>query len=999
MAHGAAITIVLCALFGAIGGAPAAVLPDNPPNSPPAGRATPSLSARNRAASADAASINDCITALGSYAANVIAVVRGQTIVSIGQAGTDTVIGTASGSYAGGYSPICDIQSAIGKMVVAGTLTSIDGHPFSRIAAWDGDSWDSVGTGINGVVAALAVFRDRLVAGGQFTEAGGVPARNIAQWDGDHWRPLGAGLDGVIRHFAVWNNRLIADNGAGLYAWDGRSWTALDTSGECLSGDWLVSGLAAYDKYLVAGKLCRQCDAVSICAWDGVSWRTIGELQRGSGSPLYESGARDMTVYDGALVVGGAFCRPGSNLVRWDGKQWSGMGSGTDSAVYALTANRGRLYAGGRFTIADGESVGCLAAWEDSIKTPYAFGATIYDHGAWLYWATPDDSSYRSTTMRYATDGFPYSPAQGIPVPNGNDGVFERSSWGWDGFWHSGLTRGVTHYYSAFARYADSTYSRPATLLVTPEDYDPPYQIRNFKATASDGSVTLLWLNAYDADFKETLIRYDTEASPLFPTDGLPLPNGNQGRFEGPPSSDSTFLHSDLPNGVTYYYSAFAFDSSGNYSGPESVSATPRAMVRDFEAVADSLSISLTWRDPPDSSVRETVICFGNNDYPDHPDHGLPLPNDQGGRFQAAPGEQGGFRHAGLNPGATYYYSAFTCDSSLNYSQPVHAQARVRYVAPPVLSLWINHTTVPDPTIDLHVWANAELDPASIMVWVGGEPIDQSQGDPHTWQWNPGITGTSDSLAIMASASDLDGNYGWTESWVSAKSLSRGEAGLARSAQRRVRLEFDPQAVSQATDMVILPCRPLFEHERWVQLAPNDEPTWSYLVTPQDAIAESSAYIIFSYGGSDLDSLGSPGTLIIALEGVGVIRSYTDSVAKTLSAQISQLGLFTLDVGTGYPDRFVNQDMLVVSPVYPNPFTAEISLRFEIRASERVKIAVYDALGRRVVGLTDAGMRPGSHGVTWDGRNHWGAPAPSGVYFLSIDNGVRSSTSKVILMR
>jgi flagellar hook assembly protein FlgD len=72
---------------------------------------------------------------------------------------------------------------------------------------------------------------------------------------------------------------------------------------------------------------------------------------------------------------------------------------------------------------------------------------------------------------------------------------------------------------------------------------------------------------------------------------------------------------------------------------------------------------------------------------------------------------------------------------------------------------------------------------------------------------------------------------------------------------------------------------------------------------------------------------------------------------------------------------------------------------FEIQASERVVIGVYDAAGRRVTGLADRGMRPGFHSVDWDGTNGRGEAVPSGVYFLRIDTGRKSSTSKVVVVR
>jgi hypothetical protein len=64
----------------------------------------------------------------------------------------------------------------------------------SRVARWDGASWSSLGSGLDGTVRALAVFDDgsgaALYATGTFTTAGGVPANNIARWDGASWSAL-----------------------------------------------------------------------------------------------------------------------------------------------------------------------------------------------------------------------------------------------------------------------------------------------------------------------------------------------------------------------------------------------------------------------------------------------------------------------------------------------------------------------------------------------------------------------------------------------------------------------------------------------------------------------------------------------------------------------------------------------------------------------------------------------------------------------------------------
>jgi hypothetical protein len=50
-------------------------------------------------------------------------------------------------------------------------------------------------------------------------------------------------------------------------------------------------------------------------------------------------------------------------VARWDGTNWWPVGTGTDDRVYALAFNGNDLYAGGRFTKADGTTAPLIAKW------------------------------------------------------------------------------------------------------------------------------------------------------------------------------------------------------------------------------------------------------------------------------------------------------------------------------------------------------------------------------------------------------------------------------------------------------------------------------------------------------------------------------------------------------------------------------------------------------------------------------------------------------------
>lgn len=94
---------------------------------------------------------------------------------------------------------------------------------YDDLAVWNrgtGD-WYQLGSGIEGLVVALAVLPDGdLVAGGVLTSAGGVPTHNVARWDAatNSWSALGAGLADVVSLTVLANGDVLACSGR-VFKW------------------------------------------------------------------------------------------------------------------------------------------------------------------------------------------------------------------------------------------------------------------------------------------------------------------------------------------------------------------------------------------------------------------------------------------------------------------------------------------------------------------------------------------------------------------------------------------------------------------------------------------------------------------------------------------------------------------------------------------------------------------------------------------------------------
>jgi hypothetical protein len=71
---------------------------------------------------------------------------------------------------------------------------------------------------------------------------------------------------------------------------------------------------------------------------------------------------------------------------------------------------------------------------------------------------------------------------------------------------------------------------------------------------------------------------------------------------------------------------------------------------------------------------------------------------------------------------------------------------------------------------------------------------------------------------------------------------------------------------------------------------------------------------------------------------------------------------------------------LAITNAYPSPARGATRIEFTLPASGRARVAIVDALGRRVATLADGARASGSHAVTWDGRTVQGTLAAPGVY-------------------
>jgi len=84
---------------------------------------------------------------------------------------------------------------------------------------------------------------------------------------------------------------------------------------------------------------------------------------------------------------------------------------------------------------------------------------------------------------------------------------------------------------------------------------------------------------------------------------------------------------------------------------------------------------------------------------------------------------------------------------------------------------------------------------------------------------------------------------------------------------------------------------------------------------------------------------------------------------------------------------------------FPNPFSQSTSISYAVKSSGKVSIHIYNILGQKVTTLIDEHFQPGVFTVHWDGKDSFGVPVNSGVYFYRMDADGYHYTRKMIIMK
>lgn|GEM_PF-3569849 len=222
------------------------------------------------------------------------------------------------------------------------------------------------------------------------------------------------------------------------------------------------------------------------------------------------------------------------------------------------------------------------SAWDNIEVVGFESDRTVQKGNTVQISAVWEDNGNKDATITLGldTDTNPYNPITGSAFYSGSAGgaangqitkTLDTSIWSTGSYYvYAKISNGTrTRYY----------YARGKLTISTQPDTTPPGNITNFTATAGDARVDLSWKKPSDSDLSGILIVRRAGAQPSSgPINAVSYAVGNSlgGGTVIYASNGTSHADTGLTNGTTYYYKAYAFDTSKNYASGVSANATPQ---------------------------------------------------------------------------------------------------------------------------------------------------------------------------------------------------------------------------------------------------------------------------------------------------------------------------------------------------------------------------------------------------------------------------------------
>ncbi len=133
---------------------------------------------------------------------------------------------------------------------------------------------------------------------------------------------------------------------------------------------------------------------------------------------------------------------------------------------------------------------------------------------------------------------------------------------------------------------------------------------------------------------------------------------------------------------------------------------------------------------------------------------------------------------------------------------------------------------------------------------------------------------------------------------------------------------------------------------------------------------------------------------IIDLEFISLTTNISEGM---LTASIDKLGDYAVFVNSNIEKPLPIKFKLIRN--FPNPFNPSTTIPIELPEESYVEVVIYNILGEKIVVLSKGVKPPGYHNIHWNGKNQFGKPVSSGIYFVSVHFGQKIYHQKMMLLK